>query len=203
MNQHLKTILKATLVLGFVTLTSCGPKEFTKGDYDSNVESDNLLNDKWSETDMQKVVHDLVASLANHPSLAKASKPPVVMVTKLQNKTDEHIDTQNIMDMVRVELMNTGKVQFVDKEAREDLQDEYNYQNSGAVAKEHQKKTGKQVGADYILNGRLDSIVQEVGKDKTVYYKVTLNFTDTERNLVVWSGYKQLRKIYRKKSVGL
>jgi uncharacterized protein (TIGR02722 family) len=195
-----------SIILTFASLalvaTSCGPKVFSKGDYDKDVEGENLLNDKWSETDMQKVVHDLVASLTASPSINKP-KPPLLMVTKLQNKTEEHIDTQNIMDMVRVELMNTGKVQFVDKEAREDIADEYNYQNSGMMNKNKQKKAGNQEGADYILNGRLDAIVQEVGKQKTVYYKVTLNLTDLERNVIVWSGYKQIRKLYTKKSVGL
>ncbi len=201
---RIKRIFSVLFMLTAMALvsTSCGPKVFSKGDYDSDVEGENLLNDKWSETDMQKVVHDLVESLAKSPSINKP-KPPLVMVTKLQNKTEEHIDTQNIMDMVRVELMNTGKVQFVDKEAREDIADEYNYQNTGMMKKDKQKKAGNQEGADYILNGRLDAIVQEVGKKKTVYYKVTLNLTDLERNVIVWSGYKQLRKLYTKKSVGL
>jgi|JI10StandDraft_1071094.scaffolds.fasta_scaffold1368425_1 uncharacterized protein (TIGR02722 family) len=195
--------LFVAVITMFLLVVSCGPKVFKKGEYDSDVESTNLLNDKWSETDMQKVVKDLVGSLTTHPVIAGAKKVPTVITTKLQNKTSEHIDTQSVMDMVRVEVMNSGKVVFVDKEAREDIKEEYDYQNSGIVAKDTQKGPGKQVGADYVLNGRLDSIVQEVGKDKTVYYKVTLNLTDLERNIIVWSGHKQLRKIYRKKSVGL
>jgi penicillin-binding protein activator len=125
------------------------------------------------------------------------------MITNLQNKTSEHIDTQNIMDMVRVELMNTNKFSFVDKEARQDVADEYNYQNSGMTSEETKKGPGGQTGADFILNGRLDSIVQEVGKDKTVYYKLTLNFTNLKSNVIAWSNYKQIRKTYRKKSIGL
>ena len=195
--------MKFLVLIIALSLTACGPKVFKKGDYDENVESTNLLNDKWSETDMQKVVKDLVASLTAHRSIAAAKKEPLVMVTQLQNKTSEHIDTQSVMDMVRVELMNTGKVLFVDKEAREDIKGEYDYQNTGMVSQGTKKGPGKQEGADYILNGRLDSIVQEVGKDKTVYYKVTLNLTSLERNVIVWSGYKQIRKIYKKKSVGI
>ena len=183
-------------------LSACGPKAFVKGSYD-DVSKENLLNDQWSETDMQKAVQDLVASLSNHPSVKNAKAPPVVMVTNLQNKTSEHIDTQNIMDMVRVELMNTGKFSFIDKEARQDVADEYNYQNSGMVSEETKKGPGGQTGADFIINGRLDSIVQEVGKDKTVYYKLTLNFTNLKSNVMAWSNYKQIRKTYRKKSIGL
>ena len=99
--------------------------------------------------------------------------------------------------------MNTGKFQFVDKEARQDVADEYNYQISGMVNEETKKGPGGQTGADFIINGRLDSIVQEVGKDKTVYYKLTLNLTNLKTNVMSWSNYKQIRKTYRKKTIGL
>ncbi len=184
------------------SVISCGPKAFVKGDYD-DAERQNLMNDEWSETDMQNAARDLVSSLIQHPAIANAKVPPVLMITQLQNKTSEHIDTQNIMDMVRVELMKTGKMTFIDKEARDDISSEYDYQNSGMVNNETKKGPGGQIGADFLLNGRLDSIVQEVGKDKTVYYKVTLNLTNLKTSVITWSDYKQIRKIFKKKSVGL
>lgn len=186
-----------------MALTACGPRAFVKGSYDENVESANLLNDQWSETDMQKAVSDLVGSALRHPAIANAKTTPIVMVTRLQNKTSEHIDTQSITDMITVELSQSGKVQFVDAAAREDIAKEYEYQDSGMVSRETKKGAGKQVGADLILNGRIDSIVQEVGKDKTIYYKVTLNMTNLSTGLIVWTDHKQIRKVYRKKRVGL
>lgn len=197
-----KNLTLAALSLSFLAMTSCGPKAFVKGQYD-DVNRENLLNDQWSETDMQKAVQDLVASVMASPAIAGAKKMPVVMVTNLQNKTSEHIDTQSIMDMVRVELMKSGKVGFVDKEARQDISDEYNYQNSGMVAEDSKKGPGGQVGADFIINGRLDSIVQEVGKDKSVYYKLTLNLTNLKTSMITWSDQKQIRKTFKKKTIGL
>lgn len=191
-----------TLTSSLFLLSACGPKAFVKGEYD-DVNRENLLNDQWSETDMQNAVKDMVSSLVGHPTIANAKTPPIVMVTQLQNKTSEHIDTQSVMDMIRVELMKSGKVAFIDKEARQDISDEYNYQNSGMVGEETKKGPGGQVGADFIINGRLDSIVQEVGKDKTVYYKLTLNMTNLKTSVINWTDHKQLRKTYKKKSVGL
>lgn len=199
----MKSLIKVGLgALLFLGLTACGPKAFVKGDYD-DVERKNLLNDQWSETDMQSAVKDLVSSMMAHPTIDKAKTPPIVMVTNLQNKTSEHIDTQSVLDMIRVELMKSGKVTFIDKEARQDVADEYNYQNSGMTSKETKKGPGGQTGADYIINGRLDSIVQEVGKDKTVYYKLTLNLTNLKTTVISWSDHKQIRKTFKKKSVGL
>ncbi|MCB0379550.1 MAG: penicillin-binding protein activator LpoB [Bdellovibrionales bacterium] len=193
----------ATLLSIMLLAASCGPKGFIKGEYSEDVNEENLLDDRWSETDMQKVVHDLVEKLVNHRSIKNAKTPPIVMVTRLQNKTSEHIDTQSIMDMVRVELTNSGNVRFVDKAAREDVAEEYDYQNSGMVSRETKKGKGGQIGADFIINGRLDSIVKDINKKKTVYYKVTLNMTNLTTNLIEWTGYKQLRKNYKKRRLGM
>jgi len=185
-----------------VGIVSCGPKGFIKGQYD-DVNNENLLDDRWSETDMQKVVANLVAKLMQNRAIKNAKVPPIVMVTQLQNKTSEHIDTQSVMDMVRVELTNSGGVRFVDKEARDDVADEYNYQGSGMVSKETQKTKGGQIGADFIINGRLDSITKDINKEKTVYYKVTLNMTNLKTNIIEWTGHEQLRKAYKKRRMGL
>lgn len=182
--------------------SACGPKAFVKGDYD-DPNKENLLNDQWSETDMQKTVKSLVDSMVASRVIAEAKALPIVMVTNLQNKTSEHIDTQSIMDMIRVELTNTGKVAFIDKEARQDISEEYNYQNSGMVSETTKKGPGGQVGADFVVNGRLDSIVQEVGKEKTIYYKVTLNLTNIKTGVINWTNQKEIRKAYKKKSIGL
>jgi uncharacterized protein (TIGR02722 family) len=197
-----KSILKLSVFVLCSSILACGPKAFVKGSYD-DANRENLLNDEWSETDMQKVAKSLVESLISHPVIDKAKTPPVVMVTGLQNKTSEHIDTQSIMDMIRVELMKTGKVTFIDKEARQDISDEYNYQNSGMVSQETKKGPGGQMGSDYIVNGRLDSIVQEVGKEKTVYYKITLNLTNLKTSVINWTDHKEIRKAYKKKTIGL
>ncbi len=198
----LSVSLASFTALSISVLTGCAQKEFVRGTYD-DTEKENNLNDTWSETDMQKVVADLVGSMIGHHEISNAKRPPIVMVTKLQNKTSEHIDTQSVMDMVRVELGRGGRVSFVDKEAREDVAAEYEYQGAGNMSEESKKSKGGQTGADYIINGRLDSIVQQAGKDKSIYYKVTLNLTNLKTNIVVWSDYKQLRKKYRKQSVGL
>ncbi len=194
-------MLKLTiLVLCALSLASCGPRAFTKGDYE-NPETTNLLNDQFSESDMQHMSKKLVDSLVASKPIAKADKPPVVMVTKLENKTDEHIDTQSIMDMIKVDLGKSGAVAFVDKEARDDVSKEYDYQNSGMMDQATIHSKGKQTGADYIINGRLDSITQEVGKDKTVYYKITLYLTNLNTNVSVWQDHDQIRKVFQKRRI--
>lgn len=200
MNRLLKV---CTLVSVVSFLSACGPRAFVKGEYDEDVNEVNLLNDGWSESDMQVAVRDLVKSAVNHPSINGAKRPPVVMVTKLQNNTNDHIETQSITDMFQVELMKSGKVVFVDKAAREDIAEEYEYQNSGMVSRETKKSAGGQVGADFIMNGRIETNVQEAGRDKTVYYKITMNLTNLKTGLKVWTDDKEIRKRFKKRRIGL
>ncbi|MFN3455318.1 MAG: penicillin-binding protein activator LpoB [Pseudobdellovibrio sp.] len=194
-----KNILLLTILM---LMFSCAQKAFVKGDYE-DPEKQNLLNDQWSETDMQVVVKNLTASMLAHPAIANAKTPPIVMFTKLQNKTSDHIDMQSIVDMMTVELSQSGKIAFVNKQAREDVAEEYNYQNSGMVSEETKKTAGGQIGADYIVDGRLDSITQTVDKEKTVYYKLTLNLTNLKTNIIVWTNHKEIRKKFKKKTIGL
>lgn len=198
--QQILVLVLTSLLLG---VAACGPKAFVRGDYDEDLDRANLLTDQWSESDMQQAVRDLVESATSHPAISQSRRPPVVMVTRLENKTSEHIDTQNITDMMRVELMRNGKVSFVDRAAREDIAEEYDYHSSGMVSRETARGAGGQIGADFILNGRMDSIVQQAGRDKTVYYKLTMNMTNLQTGIIVWSDHKQIRKIFRKRRVGL
>ena len=194
-----KGMILASFLLFF---SSCGPKGFIKGEYE-DVSEENLLGDQWSETDMQKVVARLVKKMLKSRPIQASTKPPTVMVTRLQNKTSEHIDTQSIMDMLRVELTNSGGVQFVDKAARGDVAQEYEYQNSGMVSETTKTGPGGQTGADFIINGRLDSITQDIRKRKTVYYKITLNITNLKTNIIEWTDYEQIRKRYKRRRMGL
>ena len=78
-----------------------------------------------------------------------------------------------------------------------------NYHGSGYVDPAQAKRPGHQTGADYLLSGSLSSNVQQVGGDKLVYYKATFSVTDLLTSEIVWTDEKEIRKAYKKRSVGL
>ena len=125
------------------------------------------------------------------------------MVERVANRTQEHIDTVSMTDKIRTSLIKSGKVRFVNKEERGTLSDEYDYNAAGNVDGPSQKKRGKQVGADYILSGNLATNIQEVGNDKFIYYKLTANLTNLETSTIDCTEEREIRKKYRKRSLGL
>ncbi len=203
MNQRLVSrFLGGFALIALFSASSCGPKAFTKGEYD-DPERVELLDDKFNEADMQQMAQTVVDAMLVCPEVKDAKKPPVVIVEQVQNRTEEHIDMTSLTDKIRTALIKSRKVKFVNKTERETLDGEYRYNEGGNVAKEKQKVRGKQTGADYIMSGAMATNIQQVGNDKFIYYKLTMNFTNLETSEIDCVEEKEVRKKFRKRSVGL
>ena len=185
-----------------MSLAACGPKVFTKGEYDdpNRVE---LLDDKFNEADMQQMADTIVEAMLGCPDIKNAKTPPTIALAKVANRTEEHIDTDSLTDMIRTNLIKSRKVKFVDRKSRGELDEEYAYGETGKVSKETAKKAGKQIGVDYLLNGAMATNIQQVANDKLIYYKLTMNLTNTDTSIIDCSEEKQIRKKYRKRSTGI
>jgi len=195
----MKILLPLVLV---AVLTSCGPKVFKDGAYDdpNRVE---LLDDKFNEADMQQMAETIVDSILQCPDILEFKGRPTIAVSKVANRTNEYPDLDSLTEKIRTALTKSRKVRFIDRGAREELDSEYAYGDSGRVSRETAKKAGKQLGVDYLLTGALATNIQEVGSDKLIYYKLTMNLTNLDTSAIDCTEEKEVRKKYRKKSVGL
>lgn len=196
-------------VLGFfgilllAVFSACGHKEFTQGKYD-DLSEDRLLDDKFNESDMRMIADTMIKSLTESPVIRETKKAPVVLVTLVKNRTEEHIDMKSMTDKIRVSLIKSGKFKFTEKENRSELAEELEYQNqSGYVDPAAARQKGKQIGANYFLTGEITDRVQQVGNKKYVYYKATFNLVNIQTGLLDWTDEKEIRKYYTKKSVGM
>ncbi len=191
-----------TLMLSISLIAGCGgPKAFTRGTYeDPNVIQ--LLSDEFNENDLQLIAKKMVNSMVATPSITNLETKPIVIVGKIENRTSEHIDTASLAEKVRTNLVQTGRFRFLAKEARQEIAEEYEYQQSGYVDPSKAKGPGQQTSADYLMTGGISSIIQQVGKDKLVYYKVTFNLTSIKTSEIVWTDEKEIRKQFKKRSVG-
>ena len=181
-------------------LQACGPKAFTKGEYD-DPNKVILLDDKFNENDMQLMSNSLVESLGQYEKFQNRSDKPTVMIGQVRNRTSEHIDVKMLTDKIRTALIKSGKFRFVDKDARAELAEEYQYQSGEYIDQATAVKKGHQKGVQYIINGDLGSNVQQVGRDKVVYYKVTMNLIDATTNTIDWAEEREVRKIYKKRTI--
>ena len=57
---------------------------------------------------------------------------------------------------------------------------------------------GLETGADYMLKGVLNSIIDEEKGEKIVYYQADLNLINLENNSIIWAGQKKIKKYIKK-----
>ena len=196
----------STLFLGafcVVAFSRCASdRAFTEGKYDDPTKV-RLLDDKFNEADLQQIAETMINSMLEADPIKNQKKRPILQVEQVKNHTSEHIDTKSLTDKIRVHLTKSGKVRFTNKEERKTLEDEYQYAEDGNIRNDTAKQRGKQVGADFIVSGDITSNVQQVGDKKLIYYKMTLNLTEIESNIIEWSEEKELRKAFKKRSVSI
>jgi len=148
----------------------------------------------FGSTDLQMIAEKMVQSLLASPEVQWGNRP-VMLVSGVRNKTDEHIDTKAITDKIRTALVRSGAVRFVADEVREEVVRELRYQNdSGFVDPETRKRIGKLVGAGYLLMGEITSIRKKAGRETDLYFKITLNLVEIETGLIRWAEEKEIRK---------
>lgn len=178
------------MICGATLAAGCTPyRAFTRGKYQDPNEIQ-MLGDRFSESDLQILSRHMARSLTE-AKVFRAQGSTVLIFGAVENRTQEHVDLEALSDMVRQGVSERAEVVFVEDRARFALANEYDYQ-ANYVA--NPKKKGEQLSPDYLLTGRLSSIVSEVGHDKVVYYKLTMEMTDIRTGAVRWSDEKQLRK---------
>jgi uncharacterized protein (TIGR02722 family) len=194
----------AGLVVAAAGLTGC--RSSFEGNY-ADPNKVEIVDDRWNDTDArltgEKMIKSALAKqwLANYTSESKGQKP-FILVDDFENRTSEQIDTKAIFESVRNELINSGRVRFLDGAQRKKILDEYRYQNSGTTRADQAKSAGKQFGADFFLVGSISSIVSQQGGYKTVTYQVEMRLTNIETSEIVWTEVDRLKKQFRRSGVG-
>ena len=168
----------------------------------------NLIKDVsggWNDTDAQMVAQEMItdclASGWYNKFTTRYGKEPTVIVGTVNNKTMEHINTSVFIEEVQRALINSGQVNFVaSSEERGALRTERLEQDEFA-SESTRKAFGKEVGADYMLSGVLNSVVDKSGSKALVFYQTNLKLIDIETNQIVWNGQKQIKKYVKHSKV--
>lgn len=168
----------------------------------------NLVKDVsggWNDTDAQMVAQEMITDCLSSGWYSKFTtrygKEPTVIVGVVNNKTMEHINTSVFVEEMQRALINSGKVNFVaSAEERGALRTERLEQDEFA-SEATRKAFGKEVGADYMLSGVLNSVVDQAGSKALVFYQTNLKLIDIETNQIVWNGQKQIKKYVKRSKV--
>ncbi len=188
---------KLKVIISFlvaVLIISCSSREVSRIDTKEVVD----LSGKWNDTDSRLTAEAMVEDVLNRPWLIdfveKNGKKPVVVVGNIRNKSSEHIVVDVFENDIERELVNSGKVSFVASgDEREQVRNERSDQQDFA-SDETMKKFYKEIGADFLLTGVINSVEDKYEGEKVILYQVDLELIDIEKNLKVWLGNKKIKK---------
>jgi penicillin-binding protein activator len=161
------------------------------------------LSGNWNDTDSRLVAEEMVRDCLSRPWVqefveSKKEKPRVIVGTIL-NKSHEHIATETFVKDLERELTNSGRVRFVAaKGQREEVREERLDQAKNASMKTA-KSMGQEYGADYMLQGQLNTIMDAAGKQELKYYQTELELIDMTTNEKAWIGQKKIKKLVQYK----
>ena len=183
-----------TLALAVLLVFGCSSREVSRIDTGEVVD----LSGKWNDTDSRLTAETMVEDVLSRPWLtdfiAEAGKKPVVIVGNIRNKSSEHIVVDVFTKDIERELINSGKVSFVaSKEEREQIREERADQQDFS-SDETMKKFYREIGADFLLSGVINSVEDKFEGEKVILYQVDLELIDIENNLKVWLGNKKIKK---------
>jgi len=189
--------MKRALVYGAVTmglLAGCG-KQVTR--IDPNTTTD--LSGKWNDTDSRLVAKEMLQDCLSRPwyteDYALRDEEPTIIVGEIRNRSHEHINVQTFVKDIERELINSGKVQFVaSKTEREQIREEKADQMRGNAAEETVKEAGNEIGADLMLIGSINTIADQEGNNRVMYYQVDMELIELLTNKKLWIGDKKIKK---------
>jgi uncharacterized protein (TIGR02722 family) len=162
------------------------------------------LSGNWNDTDSRLVSQEMIADCLSRPwlddFLSQNKKKPRVIVGTVRNRSHEHINTQTFVKDLERELTNSGRVVFVaSREQREEIRQERMEQQMYS-SPETMKALGREYGADFMLQGQINTILDEAGGKRLKYYQVELELINLETNEKVWIGQKKIKKVVQRPS---
>jgi len=158
------------------------------------------LSGGWNDTDSRLVSQEMIQDSLSRPWLQEfrgrpGQNRPAVIVGEVRNLSHEHINVNTFtLDLERA-LINSGKVDFVaTKQERQGIRDERKDQDLNARG-DTRNAMGKELGADFMLTGTINTIVDPNGSEQLLFYQVNMTLISLADNRKVWVGQKDIKKL--------
>jgi len=160
------------------------------------------LSGRWNATDSRLVSEEMVQDMLSRQWLdnhrRQAGQQPTVIVGDIRNLSHEHINTGTFINDIERQVINSGDVGFVaGEDLRRAIREERRDQDIHAL-EETRNPMGREIGADYMLTGTINTITDVEGRTEVIYYQVNLSLTSIADNRRVWVGQKEIQKVIKR-----
>jgi uncharacterized protein (TIGR02722 family) len=159
------------------------------------------LSGRWNDSDSRivadKMIDELFQSDRFKEYVEELKRKPVIVVGLIKNKTSEHIDANNYIKKLELAIYNSGIADLVESEEfrdklRVERAEQQDFADPATMA-----KWGKEIGADLMLFGEMNSESDVYNRKRVTNYVTTLFLTDIETNRRVWYGQHEIKKFVK------
>lgn len=199
MGRMLRGVLCVVLPL---VIVGCGGTKVARVSSDSTMD----LSGKWNDTDSRLVSEEMIKDALSQRWLYKweaEGKTPNVIVGKVVNKSHEHINVETFTKDIERALLNSGTVNFVASSSERGQLRQERDEQVGFASEETRSSHGAETGADFMMMGSINTIVDQEGKRSVIYYQINMELINMETNAKVWIGEKKIKKYVEKASAKL
>lgn len=156
------------------------------------------ISGTWNDTDSRLVSEEMIRDSLSAGWIDRYNlslrKTPVVIIGTIRNLSQEHINTNTFVNDLERAFVNSGRVDVVaSRSERGDIREERADMDLNA-AEATRKEMGKEAGADYMLMGTINTIIDASDSEQIRFYQVDLTLVSLADNRIVWTGQKKLKK---------
>lgn len=197
-----KVSFVAYLLLSLTIVSCSSGTKVARVDADSTTD----LSGRWNDTDSRLVADEVITDVLNARWMEKwekSNKVPTIIVGKIVNKSHEHISVETFVKDIERALLNSGKVEFVaSKVERSQIREEREDQQENTSVTTR-SDMGEEQGADLMLIGSINTIIDGAGKTSVTFYQVDMELIELESNKKVWMGGKKHKKVIERAAARL
>lgn len=160
------------------------------------------LSGDWNDVDSRLVAQEMIrqsfagegdGNWAARYTRAHGERPTVI-VGSIRNRSMEHVPVGTFVRDLERAYINSGLVEVVaSAPEREEVRDE-RYDQQEHAAANTRSRLSMENGADYLLQGDIQSIEDREGGKSIVFYQVDLALVDVQSNAKIWVGQHKIKK---------
>ena len=170
------------------------------------------LSGRWNDVDSRMVADAMIQQSfapAGGPNWAyrfaqsNGGRQPTVIVGTIRNRSLEHVPVSTFVRDLERAYINSGVIEVVSSSGeRDEIRYERDDQQQNA-APDTRSRMWMESGADYMLQGEIQSIEDRDEGRSVVLYQVDLTLTDLESNAKIWVGQHKIKKFIDRPRYGL
>lgn len=189
MIRTISTLALFSLCLEF---SACGPRYIRSGEDNSFEEA--AMSTRLDRRDLEGMFKRATAALdkgglmRHWKAMSRDGQQSTLAVLSIENETSEHVDT-SLMTLVKkleTSLINDGVVTVISKSHQPNLLRELRTQGGKEFDQAQVAVMGRQLGAQYLLTGKLYDIAEKSEKGRRVQYFLFMQIIEVETGAIRW-----------------